>query len=79
MVKLCSRCNKIHIIAGWIHFIVAVICIVIAISLSWKDAVSFEDYAFPILIAVIIAQIIRFVDWFFITLLFDVRRKPRKI
>lgn len=79
MVKICSRCNKVHNIAGWIHFIVAIVCIVVAISLSWKDAVPFEDYAFPILIAIIIAQIIRFVDWFFITLLFDVKRKPRKI
>lgn len=77
-VKLCTRCNKIHSIAGWVHCIVALLSIVIAIYVSWEEGASFDHYIFPICIAVIIAQIIRFVDWFFIKIIFDVRRKPLK-
>lgn len=78
MVKLCSRCNRVHNIAGFFHFIITVIGIVLAVYLSYRENASYEHYIYPICIAVLITQGVRFVDWFFITLITGVRRKPGK-
>lgn len=78
LVKLCPRCNRIHNIAGNFHFAITVISIIIAIYVSHKENASYEDYMLPIIIAVLISQGIRFIDWFFISLTTGVRRKPQK-
>lgn len=77
-VNMCPRCHKVHTIAGRRHFVIHLILIILAIYLSWKDGASYDYYTYPVFFAVLIAQGIRFIDWFFIKLFFKVRRKPDK-
>jgi len=79
ITKKCSRCNKFHSIAGWIHFFIHVIFISIAIYVCCRNKISFENLLHNIVIAVILAQIIRFIDWFIIKLFFNVNRKPIRL
>ena len=73
----CSRCNRIHSIAMWVHLVIGVLSIWGAIQLFQPSSLRWETYITPIVIGFIIAYIITVIDWFFIKIIFKVRRKPK--
>lgn len=78
MTKMCSRCYKIHTIAGRIHFAIWLICIGIAVYILWKDrdSLGIENVIFNISIACLAAYILCRIGWYFIWLNTGVKRQP---